>query len=309
MRYITCSNTDQTQGKIPHKPLIKLGLPLFPDGTEAISVFLGLEPPKNGYGSDRIVVRVPDYRARIKNLRLNENRVTVEVETLTIASTNVRAKFFCKSENNQVCTSEDMPLKDGCATYLADLEPLQGEVHIVSVLDGKSIDHRTFDYQSPWRMKGVILENSETQLLDIITRGENETVEFKKTLPVGRREAHRDFLETVVAFANTKGGMIFLGVDDNCRIEGFGEEGIRDRIEDMIVDSCDPPVEVRVNSIKVQETKITLVEILDGTKKLYLLKGKRGGIFVRRGASDRQITKPELDAFCTRGTLPSNPFY
>lgn len=59
----------------------------------------------------------------------------------------------------------------------------------------------------------------ETKLEKIISIGEIITTEFKEsksTLPKG-------LFETVCAFLNTKGGYIFLGVNDNREIVGIDE--------------------------------------------------------------------------------------
>lgn len=279
------------RGQIPHHSLSKLELPLFPSGTEAINVFFELHLPKDWYSLERrIEFLVPDYRARIKNLRLAGNRITVEVETKKIAHTDVVAKFYCKTENKSY-TSGDLPLEDGRAIYVTDDEPVQVEAHILSAMDGERIDRRRFDYQYPSREEGIIIENIEVQLLDIIDKGENVNVEFKKE--VNKAHVQIRFLKTVVAFANTNGGTVFLGVDDNCQITGFKED-VKSKIEDLIADHCDPPIKVQIDSeVFVQGTPITLVKIPEGTNQPYTLKDR--GIFVRRGSSNRQIKRTELD--------------
>jgi hypothetical protein len=279
---------DSTRGNIHQDSLSKLGLPLFPSGIEAINVFLELRVPKDWYTLDyRIELRVPDYRARIKSLRLAGNRVTVEVDTKETAQTNVLGKFYCKSENKSY-TSGDLPLEDGRVNYITGDEPIQLEAHILSATEDESIDQRKFDYRYPSREEGIIIENIEAQLLDIIDKGENINVEFKRELD------SNEFLETVVAFANTSGGTIFLGVDDNCRIKGFKEDA-KAKIVDLIADHCDPSIELQIDSEVVlgQGIPITLVKVPEGTNKPYTLKDR--GIFVRRGSSDRQIKRTELD--------------
>jgi ATP-dependent DNA helicase RecG len=277
---------DDFRGNIPSESMSKLGLPLFPSGMEAINVFFALHFPRDWYSLEsRVELLIPDYRARIKNLRLSGNRVTVDVET-NVASSDVRVKFYCKGENRSYM-SEDLHVEAGQASFVADEEPFLVEVHIVSVLDGEVIDKKGFDYRYPSRGEGVIIENIEAQLLDMIDKGENVNVEFKKEL------SSEEFLETVVAFANTSGGMIFLGVDDNCRIKGFKED-VKSKIVDLIADHCDPPIEVQIDSgVLIQGTPITLVKVPEGTNKPHTLKDR--DIFVRRGSSDRQIKRTELD--------------
>jgi len=296
IQYASARIHDDSRGSFPQDSLVKLGLPLFPNGMEATSVFLELHLPE-GWGrlENCVELLVPDYRARIKNLRLAGNRVTVEVETKEIAHTDVLAKFYCKCENKSYI-SQDLPLEAGHVDFVADEEPLQIEAHIISALDGEAIDKREFDYRYPSRQVGVTIENIGAQLIDIIDKGENVNVEFKKELD------RDEFLETVVAFSNTSGGTIFLGVDNNCQIKGFKED-VRDKIEDWIADHCDPSIEVQIDlEVLVQGTPITVVEVPEGANKPYILRDR--GIFVRRGPNDRQIKRIELDDIYTKKQSP-----
>ena len=55
-----------------------------------------------------------------------------------------------------------------------------------------------------------------------IAQGENTTAEFKENFD-------QEVIETVVAFANTNGGVIFIGVSDNGDVRGIaiGKETLR----------------------------------------------------------------------------------
>jgi hypothetical protein len=291
MLYAYTRIDDSTRGRIPSESLSKLGLPLFPSGVEAINVFFGLDLSGDWNSLEsQIEWVIPDYRARIKNLRLAEKRVTVEVETREIAPKNVVAKFYCRGEN-KISISNELHIDSGKASYTSEEEPFKIEVHVFSALDGNFIDKRGFDYRYPSREKGIVIESAEAQLLEVIERGENIHVEFKKELD------NREFLETVVAFANTEGGTILLGVDDNCQVKGFKEA--KDKIVNLISEYCDPPIEVQIDSdILVGGIPITIVRVEEGVNKPYILKDR--GIFARRGASDRQIKRIELDDIYSR---------
>lgn len=280
---------DNTRGKIPQNPLSRPELPLFPSGLEAINVFLQLNLPEDFYHVENNVdIRIPDYRAKIRNLRLAGERVSLEVETGELTKKDLIVKFYCRSKN-KIYTSRDLPLQEGRATYSIDEEPFVVEAHLLSTLNGESIDRRKFDYRYPSGDEGVVIEEIEAQLLDVIGKGETVSVEFKKELDKRRVR----FLETVVAFANTKGGTIFLGVDDNCQIRGFKED-VETKIVDLIAEHCDPPIDVQISpDILVHGLPITLVKVPEGKNKPYTLKDR--GIFVRRGASNRQIKRTELD--------------
>ncbi len=52
---------------------------------------------------------------------------------------------------------------------------------------------------------GEILDN-----LDLLKRKENKTLEFKRDL-----SSPQNILKTIVAFSNTAGGLILIGVEDD----------------------------------------------------------------------------------------------
>lgn len=110
---------------------------------------------------------------------------------------------------------------------------------------------------------------------------ENENVEFK-------REFTEGIYKEVIAFANTDGGVIYVGVDD----EGneIGLENIDDqftRITNGIRDVIDPDVTMFIK-YKLENNKIISINVSEGSNKPYYLKSKglkSNGVFVRQGAS------------------------
>jgi len=47
----------------------------------------------------------------------------------------------------------------------------------------------------------------------ILTIGESDVIEFKTSF-------NEDVIESLVAFANTKGGAVFIGITDNAEVKG-----------------------------------------------------------------------------------------
>jgi len=58
---------------------------------------------------------------------------------------------------------------------------------------------------------------TESELLELISGGENLRVEFKES----RNKLPANLFETICAFLNTKGGLILLGVNDAGKITGI----------------------------------------------------------------------------------------
>ena len=63
------------------------------------------------------------------------------------------------------------------------------------------------------------MKRSETHLLEIISQGENEEIEFKTRLL-----NQHDIAKVLTAFANTNGGYLFIGVSDEGEIVGLSAD-------------------------------------------------------------------------------------
>ena len=115
-------------------------------------------------------------------------------------------------------------------------------------------------------------------------RMESESLEFKS-------EIVPDICKEVVAFANTRGGEIWIGVADDGTVVGVSDpDEVMLRINNMVRDSIKPDVTMFVRyEIRTLDGKgIVAVTVQKGTGQPYYLaaKGlKPGGVYVRNGAS------------------------
>jgi len=281
-----------TEGTLTQEALVSLEHPLFPNGIEALREKLELNLSEDAYNlSSCIEIVIPDYRARITGLVVEGTKAALEVELGTSQSDDLRAKFYSRGRHITK-VSENMSLAGNRVSFEMGDEPLIIEVHILSAKDGSTIDRTGYNYRYPYTKKGVIMKDDEVRLLDIISRGENQTVEFKEQIEKGNQS---EFIETVVAFANTIGGMILIGVDDTGRLSGFTESIDADRILKWITDWCDPPIDVELRFVTLQEKTIAVVDVPEGENKPYVLKDK--GPYVRKGATDRSAKRTEMDEF------------
>ncbi|RLF04836.1 MAG: hypothetical protein DRJ64_06375, partial [Thermoprotei archaeon] len=64
-------------------------------------------------------------------------------------------------------------------------------------------------------------------ILELIGRGEGETVEFKRSLA-----EFREIVETICAFSNTHGGTVLVGVSDDGEV--IGTNVGRSTIENLV---------------------------------------------------------------------------
>lgn len=113
---------------------------------------------------------------------------------------------------------------------------------------------------------------------------ENKTTEFK-------REYMDDIKYAVVAFANTDGGKIYIGVNDDGSVYGIeNTDATMLRITNMIRDTIRPDVtmftECTVETI--EEKPVVVLTVQRGTARPYYLAGKGirpEGVYVRQSAS------------------------
>ena len=130
--------------------------------------------------------------------------------------------------------------------------------------------------------------DSLTELLQKILSGEDSTLEFKKELP--RRDSLAD---EIAAFANTRGGVILIGVDDNRNIIGLDIVEL-DRAETRAVEICQdsvvPPVSVFTEKLWLDEKNVLKIEV---PRSLFVHKSP-GGYFIRQGSSKREMRPDQL---------------
>jgi ATP-dependent DNA helicase RecG len=119
---------------------------------------------------------------------------------------------------------------------------------------------------------------------NIMSLIESETVELK-------RELTDDVVKTVLAFANSGGGTLFIGVEDDSSICGILEiDQVLTRVSNMVRDSVVPDVTQFVSyAVNYADGKQILeVTVRRGTDRPYALKSKGinpNGVFVRQGSS------------------------
>jgi len=100
-------------------------------------------------------------------------------------------------------------------------------------------------------------------LLDLIEEGENLTCEFKRKFSTPEKIARE-----MLAFANTKGGYLIIGVDDDKEIVGVeSEKSESELILDAAKNFCEPPLDVKIDYIEVKGKEVIVVEIKESDSK------------------------------------------
>lgn len=144
------------------------------------------------------------------------------------------------------------------------------------------------------------------KLLEQIQQSESKTLELKSRLP-----QHDPIAKTMVAFANTSGGKMVLGVDDQRQIIGVPEDGLfvlQEQIVSIIHDRCAPAMLPEIYTANLQGNLVLVVEVFRGNLLPYYIKaeGKNHGTYLRIGASNR---KADIDHVLDLERQRRNPRY
>lgn len=118
---------------------------------------------------------------------------------------------------------------------------------------------------------------------------ETENIEFKSQFT-------EEIYKEVIAFANTDGGIVYVGIDNDGNAIGLTDvDNEYTRITNGIRDAIMPDVTMFVR-FAVQENKVVRITVSEGSNKPYYLKGKGlkpSGVYVRQGTSSVPAS-PEL---------------
>ncbi|MDR0380491.1 MAG: putative DNA binding domain-containing protein [Oscillospiraceae bacterium] len=124
-------------------------------------------------------------------------------------------------------------------------------------------------------------------------RIENKNTEFK-------REYVEDIKKTVIAFANTDGGELLIGVDDDGTAVGLNDaQDVLLRTTNAIRDAIRPDVTLFAECVLTDMggKRIVSVTVQRGTARPYYLEGegvRPEGVFVRQGASSVPATETAI---------------
>lgn len=103
--------------------------------------------------------------------------------------------------------------------------------------------------------------------LDLIEEGESLQVEFKRRFSTPEKIARG-----LIAFANTRGGYLIFGVDDDKQIVGVeSEKSEAELVKDAALNYCEPPIEYQIEFLEVHGKEVVIVSVPESDKKPHRL--------------------------------------
>jgi len=129
-----------------------------------------------------------------------------------------------------------------------------------------------------------------TDLRERISRWEDLHTEFKEW-PL----ATDALAAAVVAFANTDGGQLILGVGEDRLVSGVEEpDAAMQRVDNIAAQNCEPPVTVIQEVLTIEEHRppVVVVNVPKGDMRPY--RTNRGVYYIRTTSGRRQASREEL---------------
>jgi len=149
------------------------------------------------------------------------------------------------------------------------------------------------------------------KLRGIIEHGESDTVEFKRKF-----SGYDKIAKEMIALANTRGGWLLIGIDDDGRIVGVDSEKSE---VDLAVTAAefhsDPPIENTIHIVDIDGTDVVAIEIPESRAKPHKLVPSQGNgavedpdgtrVYIRQG--DRSVIASREVARVLASSAPEAP--
>ena len=124
----------------------------------------------------------------------------------------------------------------------------------------------------------------DAQFSQILQEGESALIEFKESLS-------DSLVKAIVAFSNTAGGKIFIGVNDNNTVIGYHLTNKDKSQIQNIGNNCDPPIPLQMSSFMYHNKEIAVIEVAESRDKPVVCSD---GFYLRRGANSQKMSREEI---------------
>jgi ATP-dependent DNA helicase RecG len=128
-----------------------------------------------------------------------------------------------------------------------------------------------------------------TEFVARVETWEDIHAEFKE-----RSIATDDLAASLVAFANTDGGQLIFGVNNQKQLIGIDDpDRLVQLVDNVAFNSCDPPITVVQETVRDEQGRVVvIVNVPKGDQRPY--RTQRGVYFVRTTSGRRQASRQEL---------------
>lgn len=295
--------------------------PYYPDLHEAVKDWLPF-PVYQGSSDSRkgeIILLLPETRAYFEEAIPHGDSIDLHIAGAEANNLLLEVKGAWWDENGIHHFSENV--SDGRALLIIPEDAKRLDYVLVDT-DGAVYD---FQQEDGYRHTGLGRKrtmNKDRTLANIVREacriGEGPKIEFKPFINLENNKLIEIF-KTVAAFANAQGGRIFLGINDDCEIEGISEQLQKlekadadtacaqylGKIRGRIRDKLQGEVQMDFNQTVVDGQKIAVIEISEAKEKPVTIQQDKI-LYIRRGSSNAKASPEEWKVIISASG--NNPF-
>jgi len=284
--------------------LVAASPPYFPTLEQVLWQFFGFRDPNYmDHFRGAVQVVLPDFRARISKLTIALGYLKVDIENIFLRPDELVAQVYADNAGRLLAQKTVDPVEPSLKVDLDD-RPSFVSVALVDKPTGETLQIKSFQAGRGSLESDVIFETSLQEIEQMLLDGENEVLEFKERV---QKETPSRLAKTAVAFANTEGGTIVIGVDDDGRVVGCEIEGLRDRVTSILRGQCDPAPLIETEVVQHQDKPLLLVKVSQSKDRLHIVRDV--GPLIRANATNRVPTGDELARLCRRFAEGSNSLF
>ncbi len=144
------------------------------------------------------------------------------------------------------------------------------------------------------------------KLLKLIAEDEGPKLDFKMYLDLDNESTKKELTKDVIAIANSYGGRghLVLGVEDKTKqIVGIDPQAYsEERIQQIILNRCDPPVSIRVESFVVEDKALSVITIFRSHNRPHQMR-QTGAFYIRRGSTTDYARRDEVASMLQQNSL------
>ena len=131
-----------------------------------------------------------------------------------------------------------------------------------------------------------------SNIVAMLTKPEGPTLELKRDL-----SSLKPVLRTMVAFANTSGGTMVVGVEDDGTICGVsGAKAEEERLANAVTDGISPLLMPDIEIVEIDEKVLLVVRVTQFPGPFHLVAaGPERGVYVRIGSTNRRAPSEKVE--------------
>jgi hypothetical protein len=286
--------------------------PYYPDIFEAVKHWLPV-PEYQGNSNPRkgeVILLLPETRAFLADATSNGKIMNVRIAGTKIEQLSMELKGAWWDEEGIHHFQERIAYDQVQLNVPESANRLE---YVLSDSEGTIYDYQSEDeyrHTGLGRKRMVIGDLSLVNIvLDACRNGEGLRVEFKPFVDLEHVKL-KEIIRTVVAFGNTQGGRIFLGIKDDCGLLGIDEqlakwvegeaneascESYLGAIRGKIRDEVHGDLMLNFKQIVVDDRRIAIIEVSPAKEKPISIRQDMN-LYIRRGSSNSKASPDEWKA-------------